>query len=1513
MPLPTLEALPVALLPVRIETHFAAAGAELWVRVFPDDIHVDTFEPELAPGEKAAGTAFVAAGQTLAAWRTLTQQFGHERAAWIRRALTVGPEPPSRPRLWTKAPQARVLPDQWVVLGYQGGQRVISFWGKPISSVLNVGPTPPPPNTPAAAVDEGMAWMVDFDKAVEAGMGMKVPLPPDARSGLDQLFVLGVKADKAASKARLTELLRDHTYTNGLSFVPDGTPTNNTAGGGSGYTSRPSPEESWTVETTDQLANAGAQAPGNLAARALGIDPSLFQVRHAVTDTTLAQRRRDMNIVLWPATGSYYVGQLIAPGLPDTIRSGARTHFVERVRAAGELPVVRVGRQPYGLLAATPLEYWPVPQGADVLAHIAAFLHRSRGLWAEAARNVPRLLQADLADVRSRIRTRAYQHYLRRVTAAGSALGDWLKAEQEMVAGIRTRAYFLYVERRGGPGDALGDWLKAEQERRAAIRPRAYQLYLERVGGTADALGDWLKAEREILAEPAAEVDPGVVLLNALSMQPLSLTFRLRSVLGQDYVGALWRFMRQRLDTTWTDTQRNLARQALVRLQRTWDTRVEKALHAELDFPWNGPLVDGRPGDSRPDVYLRWLAGTAGYRSVRDERLSPAVTLSAPRPLLYLLARHSLLQAYVEAAFGLTGVRLREEEVVEVDPDHYAETGQRLPWTPWDLLDAPYAGTSVGRHLDAATPGEIGEVKAALGRLAGLSTPLLRQLLSETLDLCSHRFDAWATSVATARLESVRQQTADIYVGGYGWLESVRPAVARTSKGYVHAPSPSHAAAAAVLASGHLAREQGAPSAFAVDLSSRRVRLALALLDGVRSGQGLSELLGYRFERGLQQRGAGASIKKLRDAMPAAVTKLTQVNQPADAIPPHSVVDGLGLQRRWVEAGRDPAKLSTAPWPPGLDVGAVAAELNALHDTVDALSDLMLAEAMHQVVQGNAPRAAAALEAMSGGGPLPDPQITRTPRTGIAVSHRVINLWPAATLPPIAPAGQEAPADIRANAEPWLAAWVARLLPSLTRVVCRGSYVDVQTGTVLASVPELRLAAVEPRVSALDVVFIAGDGGTGSELEQRIGYHLKRRRPAGVPLDAEVRLSTARSPQDGPDIVSLDALVEAAATVRNLLAAARTLDPPDLALPEVAAPFQVDAGELQTRVATARSRLDSAATRLAGARDAGNAEAMRTVMFSLAAFGLPGAIPVAPVEGSGAVEALRSQADLLIAEARRRLAAEGALVPPSTRTPEPPPTPQVLRDDALARMRELFGPTIRVLCRLSRTPAPATNPPTSLDLTFAAASTPAGAGDASAGTWFQRVAKVREGCGVLNDSLLNAEMLQAGEGVGSFRVGQLPHYPGEPWAAQAFPDPATPPRGRLSCVVRLPSGPIDPAQPFVGLLVDEWVEVVPSPAETTGLALHYDRPDTAAPQAILLAVPPPGRVFDVDSLAATLRQTLEFARARTADRDALAEGGARAGQPGGTGQFLPALYFALNLKGATVATDFQGGTGRGMP
>src|SRR4030095_15946913 len=100
-----------------------------------------------------------------------------------------------------------------------------------------------------------------------------------------------------------------------------------------------------------------------------------------------------------------------------------------------------------------------------------------------------------------------------------------------------------------------------------------------------------------------------------------------------------------------------------------------------------------------------------------------------------------------------------------------------------------------------------------------------------------------------------------IRVGGYGWVEKLRPAKPRPAgsvsdeagplvaspadPGFIHAPSLNQASAAAVLRNAHLAHGGERDSAYAIELTSGRVRLAQHLIYGVRPGQTPSAPAGY--------------------------------------------------------------------------------------------------------------------------------------------------------------------------------------------------------------------------------------------------------------------------------------------------------------------------------------------------------------------------------------------------------------------------------------------------------------------------------------------------------------------------------------------------------------------------------------------------------------------------------------------------------------------------------------------
>jgi hypothetical protein len=83
---------------------------------------------------------------------------------------------------------------------------------------------------------------------------------------------------------------------------------------------------------------------------------------------------------------------------------------------------------------------------------------------------------------------------------------------------------------------------------------------------------------------------------------------------------------------------------------------------------------------------------------------------------------------------------------------------------------------------------------------------------------------------------------------------------------------------------------------------------------------------------------------------------------------------------------------------------------------------------------------------------------------------------------------------------------------------------------------------------------------------------------------------------------------------------------------------------------------------------------------------------------------------------------------------------------------------------------------------------------------------------------------------------QLPFGEDEPWLALEFPPEYTINSDRLLYTANF-AVPFDRTKPICGLLVDEWVEVIPGTEETTGLAFHFDRPNTEPPQSWLLALP----------------------------------------------------------------------------
>src|SRR6185369_5764591 len=132
-------------------------------------------------------------------------------------------------------------------------------------------PNPQPPAGTSTTdgtqlIDDGMRWLVDFNRAVEVGMGISVRVSTDlVIGGMARLVVLGVKAsvDPQDHAQRLGALLDAQHFTRGLACVPPGTPTNNTPEVSAGYgATDPGHRQSFVDERNGPLFIKGNGANG---------------------------------------------------------------------------------------------------------------------------------------------------------------------------------------------------------------------------------------------------------------------------------------------------------------------------------------------------------------------------------------------------------------------------------------------------------------------------------------------------------------------------------------------------------------------------------------------------------------------------------------------------------------------------------------------------------------------------------------------------------------------------------------------------------------------------------------------------------------------------------------------------------------------------------------------------------------------------------------------------------------------------------------------------------------------------------------------------------------------------------------------------------------------------------------------------------------------------------------------------------------------------------------------------
>ncbi|HEX7312061.1 MAG TPA: hypothetical protein VF232_12880, partial [Gaiellaceae bacterium] len=1253
---------PFALLPVRVETRFVQVGGDgeaaprnqLWVRVYPDDCWIDTFEETLSTTELANAQRYWRAiwraggveADERAAWRALVAAHGAGRAAYVvdtyrpvnlaeqptkaaptdeilviatqtplaaaeaaavsafwqatwlaagdagqeqatRDALdaAVGaaraaelvrdyrpfnlsdpasasvavtttfvvfpPDPPTKQDPWSQAPKVRKFPERFVVLGFSGGEQVLEAVGGLVTLPLDVGPDPGAdashtihPDNGDLFVPDELKWMVDFDAAVAVGMGLAIDVTPEkATGGFDRLLVLGLQLGASDDDGRvaLEELLRHHAAgRSGLEVLAQGTPTNNTTGAPAGDGQPDDADRSFDDRRDAPLFTSTAdptlKRDGQWLAELLGIDPAVLASVHGSGGADQLQARA-MQRALWPATLGYWLDKMLAPAVDDNAIERTRSFFTQYVSGRGAVPAIRIGQQPYGILATTAFSRirWldppiieidrPVGAERDFLARLLALLRAIDADWTALSANAsfvgkPGDPHQTLLDILGLHPTSVEFH------------SRYAESIEEL---------FNLANLSGG-GPSFSDALAA-----IAFQAAGFGL-LQRLG--------YIRAELPEILEHAFMKAAGQV-ANVVDDRPLSETSTIRA---------------------YTDDGRN---------------------------------------------YIEWLidAASASLDDVVAERdFSDDVS---PQTLLYLFLRHAVMLGYYDTSYRLhrTADFLTATELAAMKPEptfvHVAEaaaggvsesrfaalykTEPRIT-SSQALLVSDYIAANLPNLPDAA---DLADQIAALRLLAGAPTAQLERAFAEHVDVCAYRLDAWLLGFVSLQLQEMRAPQGDegggartgVYLGAYAWLEDLRPAPPRGTPvelpadleqafgqgapivrdplngGYIHAPSLPQARTAAVLRSGYLAN--ATPSnleTLAVDLSSARVRLALSLLEGIRNGQSLGALLGYRFERDLHDRHGFAEVDQfifpLRKAFPLAGDLLAPTRTDAtvgiDAVEARNVLDGRKLVTHIRATGN-------ATYPFGLDdlrpadpaqTAAISAAADSLLDVHDAVADLALAESVHQAVQGNFDRAAGTLDAYTTGTFPPEPEVVQTPPVGIGLTHRVaVHLEPGLTPP--------ANATPRAQVEPAVDAWLEGILPSLSAIGCTVAWRDPVGG----GPEELPVTLADLGVRPLDLLALVNPDELQAmtELDDRVLRHVIA--TADPRPDAELEIRYLSPPAGGLSVFETASLVR---SLKTIVTQSRPLRATDGKLQIAAAPEQ-DADVFVNRDRIAKPEVELAA------------------------------------------------------------------------------------------------------------------------------------------------------------------------------------------------------------------------------------------------------------------------------------------------------------------------------------------------
>lgn len=738
---------------------------ELWVRIFPDDLFLQSHEPALTRSELDAAKIFWQAmwdaeraartpgasndtkrEQQLAAWKELRAVTLPHRASWIVRIMRPPefpdqlpndlvkipdnkfPNPGLKSESWTIPPATDMLPEHFVVKVFFEDVNLPprEVTGTPIPEFVQMGFDPDEPDE-QSFTEQGrvlqlplaIRWLTDLNEAEKMGLAIRVPLTrPESVAGISKLVVVGLKtgADISEGSNNLASLFVNHQFKpDGMALLPHGTPTNNLPGQASGF--RPgglSDEQSFDTEFKKKSDDPNTD--GRRLAMALGLDANLFNTTPN-GDGTEGQEALLLNRALWPATLGYYLENHMRPNVTDDDRAHVKSFFQNFVSGRGLLPSFRVGKQPYGIVPATNWSSWKADASATPAENrLVRLLTKLDSQWDKLATNVktmkkvfaytdPQLLKNDFREILAM--QASSTRFFRRLVAGEyllwnvNALSMPLNADK---VGIRTT-------------------------------PSAYKARLESTDAWQEPLnqiprmlGRFFDDDNYKLTDLATDIGKDAKQFNEQGRN--YLTFLLDRTVDQlknrDYAPGQNEFVTRRSSVLVFETARFALLQA-------------------------------------------WIEAATALLRKEDTLISP-------------LAKLDFETEYINAGIDLSTEHQALLSASNI-PGDFKTRKSKWTFLEQQLGDQTRVDAKIQQLLATNLPADspvknLQDTIKAITALTTLPPERLERIFSEHVDVCSFRLDSWMQALVLERLFNNRKKQGfekGITVGAFGYLESLKP------------------------------------------------------------------------------------------------------------------------------------------------------------------------------------------------------------------------------------------------------------------------------------------------------------------------------------------------------------------------------------------------------------------------------------------------------------------------------------------------------------------------------------------------------------------------------------------------------------------------------------------------------------------------------------------------------------------------------------------------------------------